>query len=70
MTAVRVVNIKEDAAGDFGSAFLRLAERVSSIVCDEHHSGASLMTVFRSKAGISGCCEGLLDRVERALDEP
>jgi hypothetical protein len=70
MTAVRVINIKQDPADDFGAAFLRLAERVSSVVCFDHHTSASLMTVFRNKAGISGCCDGLLDRVERALEEP
>jgi hypothetical protein len=70
MTVVRVIQIREDAAGDFGSAFLRLAERVSGIFCDEHFTSATLMTVFRSKAGISGCCDALLDRVERELEKP
>lgn len=70
MTVVRVIHIKEDAAGDFGSSFLRMAERVSSVFCEQHFTSATLMTVFRAKAGISGCCDELLDRVERALEEP
>ena len=69
MTAVRVIQIKEDRSGDFPTAFLRMAERVSNVHCSDHHTAASLMTVFRNKAGISGCCESLLDRVERALAE-
>jgi hypothetical protein len=67
MTVVRVIQIREDAAAGDGSTFLRMAERVSGIFCDEHFTSATLMTVFRSKAGISGCCNHLLDRVEREL---
>ena len=69
MTVVRVIQIREDGAGDFGSAFLRLAERVSNVFCEEHFTSATLMTVFRAKAGISGCCNNLLDRVEKELDD-
>lgn len=67
MTVVRVVHIHEEASGDFPAAFLRLAEVISSIYCDMHHGPATLMTVFRDKAGISGCCDALLDRVAKAL---
>ena len=69
MTVVRVIQIREDGASDFGSAFLRLAERVSGVFCEEHFTSATLMTVFRSKAGISGCCNNLLDRVENELEK-
>lgn len=68
MTVVRVIKIKEDGSGDFANAFLGLAARVSEIFCDDHHVCATLMTVFRDKAGISGCCNKLLDRVEKALE--
>ncbi len=68
MTVVRVIQIREDASGDFSMAFLRMAERVSAVFCEEHFTSATLMTVFREKAGISGCCNHLLDRVESALE--
>ena len=68
MTVVRVIQVREDGGGEIGSAFLRLAERVSSVFCEEHLTSATLMTVFRSKAGISGCCNRLLDRVEKELE--
>lgn len=70
MTVVRVIHIRPDTSADFAAAFLRLAELISSIHCDEHKTGATLMTVFRDKAGISGCCDDLLDRVERAVEAP
>lgn len=69
MTATRVIRIREDSAGDFAEAFLRLAEEISSIVCDEHALPATLMTVFREKAGVSGCCENLLDKVQQAVEQ-
>lgn len=69
MTAVRVINIREDSDGDFSASFLRLADRITSVYCADHHTYATLMTVFRNRAGISGCCDGLLDAVERALEE-
>jgi hypothetical protein len=67
MNVVRVIAIREDEGGDFATAFVRLAAQVSDFQCAEHHENAALITVYRSRAGISGCCEANLDRVEKAL---
>jgi hypothetical protein len=66
---VRVVRIREDQGADFASSFARLAAFVSSFRCGEHGEDAALITAFRSRAGIWGCCQALLDRVEHALQE-
>jgi len=66
---VRVIYIREDDGGDFATAFVRLATLVSDFKCPEHGEPAALITVFRSRAGISGCCEANLNRVEEALGE-
>ena len=67
MTAVRVISIPEDESGDFATAFVRLAARIADFQCTEHGEHASLITVFRSRAGISACCDPILDRVEKQL---
>ncbi len=67
MTAVRVIYIPEDESGDFATAFLRLAARVADFQCSKHGEHAALITVFRSRAGISACCDPILDRVEKQL---
>jgi len=67
MTAVRVIYIPEDESGDFATAFVRLAARVADFQCSEHGEHAALITVFRSRAGISACCDRVLDRVEKQL---
>ena len=69
MSVVRVIHIREDEGGDFASAFVRLAARVSDFHCPEHGEAAALITVFRSRAGISGCCDPNLNRVEEALGD-
>ena len=69
MSVVRVIHIREDEGGDFASAFVRLAARVSDFHCPEHGEAAALITVFRSRAGISGCCDANLNRVEEALGD-
>ena len=69
MNVVRVIYIQEDEGGDFAAAFVRLAARVSDFKCLEHGEAAALITVFRNRAGISGCCEANLDRVEEALGD-
>jgi hypothetical protein len=69
MNVVRVISIREDEGGDYATAFVRLAGRVSDFQCPEHGEHAALITVFRSRAGISGCCEVNLDRVENALTD-
>ncbi len=69
MNVVRVIRIREDEGGDFATAFVRLAARVSDFQCPEHGEAAALITVFRSRAGISGCCEANLDRVQEALGD-
>jgi hypothetical protein len=67
MSAVRVICIPEDENGDFATAFVRLAARIADFQCSEHGEHASLITVFRSRAGISACCDPVLDRVEKQV---
>jgi len=69
VNVVRVIYIQEDEGGDFASAFVRLAARVSDFRCPEHGEEAALITVYRSRAGISGCCDANLNRVEEALGD-
>jgi hypothetical protein len=69
VNVVRVIYIREDDSGDFATAFVRLASLVAEFKCPEHREPAALITVFRSRAGISGCCEANLIRVEEALGD-
>jgi hypothetical protein len=69
VNVVRVIYIREDEGGDFATAFVRLASRVSDFHCPEHGEAAALITVYRSRAGISGCCQANLDRVQEALGD-
>jgi hypothetical protein len=68
MPVGRVVRIPPSERTDFVWRFLELASRVASFHCHEHGEPAALGTVVGNRAGISGCCDALLDRVEKELE--
>lgn len=68
MPVGRVVKIPASERTDFVWRFLELASRVASFQCDDHGEPAALGTIVGNRAGIIGCCEALLDRVQKDLE--
>jgi hypothetical protein len=62
--STRVIN-HPHASGSDPTRLGEIADDIAQVACPDHDESASVDTVMDGVVGVHGCCEKLLDAVER-----